>query len=221
MGDDTDMTFLLRHELSDREVFCIGDIVVLWAMLEHEIFLQTLDSFSEEEIAGELPSAMSNLNADEVRKLWKSRVIDNHDPLRKKVLSEQLERITQLKDYRNAIVHGMWDFSKKDVVEISSTRFRKREQVVFSFTTNDLEQFQKSLMKVNFYVRYPADIEDRAEEMTQSGGYMSRSFLAAITGHPLAKELFPVDPADGSIPAVSSETAGTEKARRRPRRRSS
>jgi hypothetical protein len=43
------------------------------AMLEHEIFLQTLDSFSEEEIAGGLPSAMSNLNADEVRKLWKSK----------------------------------------------------------------------------------------------------------------------------------------------------
>jgi hypothetical protein len=42
MGDDTDMTFLLRHKLSDREVFCIGDIVVLWRCLSMRFFCKHL-----------------------------------------------------------------------------------------------------------------------------------------------------------------------------------
>ena len=49
-------------ELSDREVFLVGKIVIQWGALQDEIFKQTLSTFEDdgtEPLA--LPKAMNNL----------------------------------------------------------------------------------------------------------------------------------------------------------------
>ncbi|WP_018507502.1 hypothetical protein [Thiobacillus thioparus] len=184
MSDDD--FYLWDDELSERETFLIGKTIAQWGALEHEIFVQTLMTFEGEEIA--LPRAMNNLQFTEILDLWKVRVAPKAEDERRKVLEQQYEKILKLKDYRDALVHGMWQWSKAELSKITSVRIRKKEIISVHFTADDLADFSLQLARVNFKLRFPGGIEDLAEQRTAEGSYINRIGSALLTGSPLADE---------------------------------
>lgn len=186
MSDDD--FHLWNDELSERETFLIGKTIAQWGALEHEIFVQTLMTFEGEETA--LPKAMNNLQFTEILGLWKERVVAKADGKRRKVLEQQHEKILKLKDYRDALVHGMWQWSKAELSKITSVRIRKKEIISVHFTADDLADFSLKVASVNFKLRFPGGLEDLAEQRAAEGFYVSRLGAALLTGDPLADEWF-------------------------------
>ena len=178
-----------NDELSDRETFLVGKIIAQWGALEYEVFTQTLMSF--EEIEGKdiiLPKAMNNLQFTDVMNLWKERVIGVAVGERGKVLEQQFEKILKLKDYRNALIHGMLQWSIEELSKITSVRIRKKEIVSVHFTSDDLYDFFRQLGSINFKIRFPGGHEDLAEARAKEGFYVSRLGLGLLTGDPVADE---------------------------------
>jgi hypothetical protein len=109
---DGEIRNVWRSQLTDAEIYSVGDIFVLWACLEHEIFAQTLVTFEAEiNAADDLPKEMNNLQFTPVLELWKARVAETANGLRAAVLKEQYNEIVRLKDARDALAHGRWDWS--------------------------------------------------------------------------------------------------------------
>lgn len=192
MSAEPDDFHIWNDELSDRETFFIGKIVAQWGALEYEIFVQTLLSFDTpdgEEVA--LPKAMNNLQFTGVLSLWKERVADKADEKRGEVLQKQYEKILKLKDYRDALAHGMWECSGGELAKINAIRIRKKEIVSVQFTADALENFFSRIASINFKVRFPDGIEEFAQKQSEAGGYISRRWLSIMTGHPLAGEWLP------------------------------
>jgi hypothetical protein len=189
MSADTDDFHIWNDELSDREIFFIGKIIAQWGALEHEVFVQTLMSFDAphgEEVT--LPGAMNNLQFTDVLKLWKERVADKTDGKRGEVLQQQYERILNLKDYRDALVHGMWEWSTGELTKITAVRIRKKEIISVQFTADDLENFYSRVGNINFKLRSPGGIEEFAQKMAEVGSYASRRWLSVMTGDTFADE---------------------------------
>jgi hypothetical protein len=172
--DDTDE---LEHgidvELSERELLCIGKIIALWATIEYEIFCQTLKSFDVSDIS-ELPKEMNNMQFSKVLTLWQTRVASNGEGKRKDVLQQQYKRILHFSNFRNALVHGMWDWSKAVPAKITAIRIRKKEMQRTHFTAEDLESFVSELQRINFKVRYPGGGDDYANALAKQGSYRAR-----------------------------------------------
>lgn len=131
---------------------------------------------------------MNNLQFTDILDLWKESVVAKAEDERKKVLEQQYEKILKLKAYRDALVHGMWQWSKAELSKITSVRIRKKEIISVQFTADDLADFSLQLAKVNFKLRCPAGLEDLAEQRTAEGFYVSRLGAALLTGDPFADE---------------------------------
>lgn len=190
-NDANEIEFGIETALSERELLSIGTIVALWGSLEYEIFRQTLGCFSEGEISeGRLPKAMNNMQFSEVLALWKTHVVNKAEGKRREVLQKQCESIRFHYDFRNALVHGMWDWSIAAPEEITAIRVRKKEIRRTHFTADDLVSFASVLATINFRVRYPGGHEEYANVMSERGAYLSRRAVCAITNHPLTDELF-------------------------------
>jgi hypothetical protein len=168
-SEDARIVHAHKVELSERELLCIGHIIAQWGALEHEIFCQTLQTF--EEHTPTLPKEMNNMQFSEVLEKWKERVVDQCYGEKKRNLEEQYALIRHYHDYRNALVHGMWDWDTTSPDRIKTTRVRKKEVISTHFTAADLEYFSLELAKINFNIRYPRGIEDLAE-MINRGGYI-------------------------------------------------
>jgi hypothetical protein len=191
LTDTSEIEHRIETELSERELSSIGKVVALWGSLEFEIFSQTLRSFSDSEIAeGRLPKAMNNLQFSEVLELWESRVVNKAVGKRKEILQEQCETTRYHLDFRNALVHGMWDWSIGAPEKITAIRIKKKQIISTHFTADDLDAFASTLGRINFKVRYPGGLEDRAAAMSEQGAFFSRRAVCAMTDHPLAEELF-------------------------------
>jgi hypothetical protein len=187
-SEDAGIVHAHKVELSERELLCIGHIIAQWGALEHEVFCQTLQTF--EEHTQTLPKEMNNMQFSEVLEKWKERVVDRCNGENKNKLEEQYALIRHYHDYRNALVHGMWDWDTTSPDRIITTRVRKKEVISTHFTAADLEHFSWELAKINFNIRYPRGIEDLAE-MINRGGYISRLAASMLSGHPVAAELVP------------------------------
>lgn len=200
MSDD-EMNRLFDVELTEKETFFIGRIVALWGALEHEIFMQTLQTFAAEGDAPiKLPSEMNNIQFTGVLGLWKTRVVDLAKGKRKRVLEQQHEEILRCHEFRKAVVHGMWDWSAQNVGNITSTRIVGKKIIGVKFTADSLLSFMTDMQKINFSVRYPRGLSDYALAMSKQGFGISRRFAAAMTGHPVADELRPPDPPEDEHP---------------------
>ena len=176
-------------ELSDREVFLIGKIIVQWGALEYEIFTQTLLTFDAPD--GEekpLPKAMNNLQVTDLLALWKERVVEKAGEERSAVLGLQLEEILRLKEFRDALVHGFWHWSETDLSQITTVRIRKKEVITTRFTAPDLEDFYARLARINFKIRFPGGVQEFARSRADQGSYMSRRALSMLTGSPVAED---------------------------------
>ncbi|MDB5988965.1 MAG: hypothetical protein JWQ10_368 [Herbaspirillum sp.] len=192
MSDDYSDMHTFDLELSDRETFFIGHIIAQWGALEHEIFIQTLKTFDrteDEELV--LPSQMNNLSFTSVLAIWKTRVADQAEGKRGAVLLEEYQKIIELHEHRNALVHGMWDWSKSDPTKISIVRIRKKEIITVHFTADDLQDFSLRVAKINFKLRYPGGVEDLVTDRIEQGFYISRRGLSLFTDTPVAADFFP------------------------------
>ena len=177
--------------LSDIELFSVGRIISQWGALEHEIFVQTLETFPKKN--PELPKDMDNLKfKDGVLKLWKERVVDKSTKKKKEVLLKQYNSILKYLDFRHALVHGMWEWDQKDPEKITTVRIRKKNIIYAHFDAESLEDFAFKIAEINFAIRYPRGATDMAKEMAKQGGYMSRSFLAQVTKNKIADDFYVV-----------------------------
>lgn len=186
--EDAPMKYLFNVELSGRELHCIGHIVAQWGFMEHEIFGQTLETFGDAEA---LPKEMNNLQFTGVLNLWETRVVATASNDVKPVFQAVLDEIRQLKDSRDALVHGMWEWDRRAPDKISTVRIRKQEIIKHNFTADDLADFSKRVAALNFKLLYPKGDEDLAAAMTEQGGYMGRTWVSMMTGNPVLEELLP------------------------------
>lgn len=187
MTDDNHDLYRWGEELSDREVFLIGKIIVQWGALEHEVFSQTILTFDAPE--GEqtaLPRAMNNLQFTDLLSQWKVRVVDKAQGERANVLQQQFDEILRLKEFRDALVHGMWDWSVVELAKISTVRIRKKEIITTHFTADDLNDFCDRLASINFKVRFPGGVEELARKRAEQSFYISRRGLSLLTGDRVA-----------------------------------
>jgi len=183
------MKHLLDLELSDREIHFIGHIVAHWGALEHEVFTQTLLTFEGVE---SLPKEMNNIQFSQILELWKERVVNRASARAKRVLVKQYKLIHHCHEYRNALVHGMWEWDRSSLEKIKTTRIKKKQVITTHFTASDLEHLWRTAAEINFAIRYPRGLSDVAKErMAQKGGFFSRAAICLFTGHPLAAELHP------------------------------
>lgn len=180
----------LDVELSERELLSIGKIVALWGSLEYEIFCQTLMCLGDLP-GGRIPKEMNNMQFSQMLGLWETHVVNKAVGIRKEVLQEQCKSIRHYHDFRNALVHGMWDWSKVAPEKITATRIRKKEIRRMHFTADDLASFASVLAAINFKVRYPGGFEEYANAVAEEGAYMSRRGVCLMTSNPLAVDLVP------------------------------
>lgn len=173
------MKIVLSTELSEREIYLIGSIVAQWGFLEADIFDQTLLSFTDTDC---LPTAMNNAQFSGVMELWRKRVIPQHDQVRQKVLIAQYEEIVSLNEHRQAIVHSRWEWHPQAPEEITAVRVHKKNVKRQTFTADDLEELSVRIGALRYSIRYPGGLEDRAAEMSKTGGYISRMGWDLLSG---------------------------------------
>lgn len=191
VSEDNRIYHTLDPQLSDREVFLVGKIIVEWGALEHEIFSQTLLTFADSE--GEpasIPQAMNNLQATELLNLWKQRVVDHADGERAQVLQQNFDEILDLKKFRDALVHGMWHWSGSNLSGISTTRVRRKEVITAHFSADDLDDFTARLASINFSLRFPGGLEDLARSRAEQGHFISRRGLGLLIGDRIVDDWF-------------------------------
>jgi hypothetical protein len=172
----------LDLQLSDREMFLIGMIVAHWGSLEHEVFTQTLLSFDTPQgQAGGLPKSMNNIQFTQILSLWKERVVDRCKGKRSTALREVHDAVVDLKEPRDALIHGMWLWSPSSMDRISTVRVRKREVITTHFDAGYLEDFAFRLAKLNFMIRYPRGAVDLAASRQREGFYISRKGIQMMS----------------------------------------
>jgi hypothetical protein len=181
------MEYGLDIELSERELVWIGTIVALWGSLEYEIFCQTLMCFGDLSDS-QLPKPLNNLQFSQVLELWESHVVNNAVGKRKEVLQEQLASIRHHQEFRDALVHGMWDWSRSEPEKITATRVRKKKVIVTHFTVDELASFAVTLETINFRVRFPDGFEEYAKAMGEQGAYINRRAVCLMKGGPLSEK---------------------------------
>ncbi len=204
------MEYAFDVELSEREFLAIGKIVALWASLEYEIFCQTAKCCDISN--GALPKEMNNIQFSRVLTLWETLVIKKSKGKRQKILERQYERICHYHHRRNALVHGMWDWSKTTPEMITAIRIRKKEIISETFTADNLESFVSKMQNINFKVRYPGGFNDFAKSKTKQGASISRLTLSLLTSNPIADELL----RPYSVPAPASHRTTSKRPLRRP-----
>lgn len=182
MTDDSKNILALDLELSEQEMLAIGMIVAHWGALEHEVFMQTLRSFDEDQIkADELPKAMNNIQFTQVLGMWKERVVDRCKDERAIVLREVHDDLVALKEQRDALIHGMWYWSPENLHRISTMRIKKREVMFTHFNSEYLQDFAFRLAKLNFKIRYPRGATDLVESRKLEAPRISRKLVQLMT----------------------------------------
>jgi len=162
--------------LADEEIYHIGKVVAHWGAIEHEIFCQTIQTFDDSSTNDiELPKAMNNMSFSAVLELWKERVVDPAKEPEQSILAEQCRKIEGLKDYRNALVHGMWDWKREQPEVVTTTRIRKKNIVTTTFNEGDLHHFYTELAQINLLIRYPGGMREIFEERASQGFYINEA----------------------------------------------
>ena len=175
------MKWHLDWGLSEKEICYVGKIVVEWAAMEHEIFAQVLSSHKSTS-ENELPKALNGLQFTTIFNLWEKLVENEADEGRLDVLKAQIAEIKFLKDFRDALAHGMWTWDPSTLERITSFRPKHKTLLMVHFTPRDLEDIATRLADVNFRIRHPSRPEDFLKSMIDSGGiFFPRSILYDAT----------------------------------------
>lgn len=181
------MHYTLGTELSERETYLIGLIVSQWGFIESEIFEQTILSFEDGEV---LPASMkTNAQFSLVLQLWLKRVAEVEGDVKKAVLTAQHQKIISLNEFRQAVVHSRWEWKPDAPDEITAVRVHKQSIKRVKFTFDDLASFAITLGEIRYSIRYPGGLQDRAEEMAELGGHISRQGWDLLSGRVTLDEL--------------------------------
>lgn len=171
----------LKLELKDEEIYHIGMIVVHWAALEHEVFTQARMSFDD---CGErselLPKDLNNAQFTQTLDIWKRRVVDTSGNGRKEALESVHAEIVKLKEFRDALAHGMCTWSPDALDRITTERVKNGELIAVHFTTEGLSHFANAVACLNFRLRYPSGEVDLFSFRESSAVYFSRVFLQSM-----------------------------------------
>lgn len=182
MAENAQSKMTLDLQLSDRELFMVGLIVAHWGTIEHEVFVQTLLTFDDSQTkAADLPKAMKNLQFTQVLALWKERVVDKSKGKRAAVLSDVYKQLLALKESRDALIHGMWQWSPEHLDRISTVRVRKHEVKTLHFDFEYLQSLALRLAELNFSIHYPRGLVDLAAARQNIDFYISRKGLWLMT----------------------------------------
>lgn len=182
MANDQESILTLDLQLSEREMFLIGMIVAHWGTLEHEVFTQTLISFDKPAIqATDLPKAMNNIQFTQTLGLWKERVVDKSKGKRATILRKVHDELLAMKEPRDALIHGMWQWSPEDLDRISTIRVKKREVLTSHFNVEYLQDFALRLAQLNFQIRYPWGTADLVASRQKAGFYIGRKGLQLMS----------------------------------------
>lgn len=177
MSKDKEVKFTWDSGLTHEEHRVIGAITAQWGELEAEVFFQTLESYGEPIQLETLPRAMRNRNFSEVLQLWRDRVAEqSHEPHRSKLL-EAHEKITALQDARNAIAHGMWDFSHLEPETVSTFRVKDDKLITLVFQQGALEDMEQRIAELNMTLRYPGGMAAFFEDQMRDGHYVNHAEL--------------------------------------------
>ncbi len=161
--------------LTNEEYCLIGTVVAQWGALEAEIFGQTLMTFGSDIHVSQLPKEMNNLNFTSVLKLWKDRVVDSSEGNVKSLLEQAYEKILKLKDFRNSIIHGMWEFSLGEPQTISTFRVKKDQIIHTVFKDGSLSDFSMEVAQLNADIRYPGGFAEFFQEQMRDGFYVNEA----------------------------------------------
>ncbi|WP_423200780.1 hypothetical protein [Cupriavidus sp. H19C3] len=127
------MRIVLSPELTEEETFFIGKIMAQWGAIEYEIFAQTLGTF-EGHTLDQLPKEVNNLQFSGMLRLWRERVAEKAGGERGAVLLRQADALVALQDYRNALIHGMWEWGTNGTPhDLSVIRIAKHQIKKTSF----------------------------------------------------------------------------------------
>ncbi|QDG78134.1 hypothetical protein [Labrenzia sp. PHM005] len=173
------MKVKLNTDLSEGEVYSIGYFVAQWGFLENDIYEQTILSFDDVET---LPSSVvKNAQFGNILKLWLKRVVEKQEEPKKSTLREQYNRISEMNEVRQSLVHSRWEWSRIAPDEITAVRVHKGTVKRKTFDSDSLYDLAASVGEIRYSVRYPGGIEDQADEMMQNGGHISRDAWHLIT----------------------------------------
>lgn len=171
-------------ELDERECASIGFALIQWSMLEAQIKLATesLCAFKQIDVPKDADqdsfrrrlaafrAVLATFKGATVHELWW--------PL--------LDKIARENGVRQGITHGLWayDLSDPHAIGVQMTR-GKDAGIAHSLTTDELIEFAERVGEILFVLMYPGGsdqwMEERAEALEESGGYISREFLKMIT----------------------------------------
>ena len=178
MADDTkqEIKEIWDEGLADEEIYHIGKIVAHWGAIEHEVFFQTLQTFENPPVDyNEIPKAMNNMRFDAVLELWNERVVASTKEPKKSVLAKQYKKIKAYQDYRNALVHGMWDWDREKPEIVITTRIKKKQIIKTVFDQVRLHDFYIELAQINLLIRYPGGMQEAFEERASKGFYINEA----------------------------------------------
>ena len=131
---------------------------------------------------------MNNMRFTDVLEQWNERVIHKSDKNRAAVLQKQHDEICRLMDYRNALVHGMWEWRDDQLDTITTTRIRKKEIISIKVKSDDLVDLYTQIARINFQIRYPSGVEELLQEKMKQGSYISRRALSMFTDSDIADD---------------------------------
>jgi hypothetical protein len=128
---------------------------------------------------------MNNLQLATMLDLWKERVVEQAERKRADVLRLQLDEIRTLKEFRDALVHGMWHWTVAEPTRISTVRVRRKQVITTHFNVTDLQDFADRVANINFKIRYLGGLKDLAAARGERGSGISRMGLAILSGAPV------------------------------------
>ncbi len=162
--------------LAGDEIHYIGKIVAHWGAIEHEIFCQTIQIFDDDQSDDiKLPKAMNNMKFSAVLELWHEKVVLLATEPKQSVLEKQYKKIKAYQDYRNALVHGMWDWKSDQPEVVTTTRIKNKTIVTNIFNEGDLYDFSNKLAQINFLIRYPGGLREALEEQMAQDFYINEA----------------------------------------------
>lgn len=177
MNEGKDIKFLWDSGLTHEEHRVIGAITAHWGALEAEVFFQTLESYGKQIQVETLPRAMRNRNFSEVLQLWRDRVAEQSCEPHRSTLLEAHEKIKAVQDARNAIAHGMWDFSHQEPEAVSTLRVKDDKLIVTVFQHGTLDDLEQRIAELNMTLRYPGGMQDFFKEQMRDGRYTNPAEL--------------------------------------------
>jgi hypothetical protein len=170
-----DLKYTWDAGLTDDEYGLIGAIVAQWGALEAEVFGQTLMTFGTDVHVNDLPKAMNNMRFADVLNLWNERVVGKAEGDAKQVLQNAYEKVLKLQDFRNAMVHGMWQFNLSAPKTITAVRVKRNMLISTVFDHESLFDFLDAVERLNFDIRYPQGSLQYFEEIFSGGSYFNEA----------------------------------------------